>query len=159
MSFNAMRAVLVGGLLLFISTASSADLAQWDQVRTTRYAQELQTACEDLGRALNAQPPATPGMQRRAFYQARDDIRVMRSSAGALVSKLEDGASMEETLPIFKRIRSLQRSAAEQGRRAMLAADVLDKAVPVGSALIKLRPYYEAEPEVEPDLTPETDAP
>ena len=58
------------------------------------------------------------------------------------VRSLESGEGKEETLPRFKRIETLRNGAAENGRRAMIPDDVFAYITPVGTALIKLAPYY-----------------
>ncbi len=138
---------------LFLAAPASAELARWDQDRVTSYAEELATATQELYRALGSRPTYLNQANQRAYYQARDDVRVMNSSAKHLLSKLKDGEGRDETAPIFKRIRLLQRSAQDEGRKASIPEDIMDKAAPVGGSLLKLRPYYEAEPD--PDTRPE----
>lgn len=143
------RAAMAASILLFATGALASEPAAWSQERVTSYAKELVTATKDLDGALAARPSYVTQMNQRAFYQARDDIRMLHSSAAHLVSRLEDGEGRDETLPIFKRISLLRNSAAEEGRKAAIPEDIMDKAVPVGAALLKIRPYYEGEPDTE----------
>ena len=132
----------LAGVALF-ATQAPAELAQWDQARVTQYAQELSKACDELQRALEAQPTYTTPINQRSYYQATDDIRVMANSARHLAAGLKDGKDRESTYPTFRRIRSLQRNAQEEGRKALVPDSIMSKATPVGGAILKLSPYYE----------------
>jgi hypothetical protein len=138
----AVVAALAAGTALGAGRAS-AELAQWDQARVTQYAQELEKASDELQRALDAQPTYTTPINQRSYYQASDDIRVMANSAKHLVAELKSGKGRAETYPTFQRIRSLQKNAQEEGRKAMIPEHIMGKATPVGGAIIKLAPYYE----------------
>jgi hypothetical protein len=140
-TFRTALAALAGAGLF--ATQAPAELAQWDQARVTQYAQELSKACDELQRALEAQPTYTTPINQRSYYQASDDIRVMANSARHLASALKKGEDREKTYPAFRRIRSLQRSAQEEGRKALIPDNIMSKATPVGGAIIKLAPYYE----------------
>ena len=141
-----VRATIVFGVALALGLGAQAELASWDQERVTSYAAELETATNELNRALAGRPTYVTQVNQRAFYQARDDIRVMHTSARHLHNKLKEGEGRDSTLPVFKRIRLLQRTAQEEGRKAAIPEDIMAKATPVGVAIIKLRPYYEEEP-------------
>jgi hypothetical protein len=141
-TFRTALAAAVAGLALAAGHAS-AELAQWDQARVTQYAQELEKACSELQRALDAQPTYTTPINQRSYYQASDDIRVMSNSAAHLVAELKGGKGREQTYPTFKRIRSLQHNAQEEGRKALIPENIMEKATPVGGSIIKLAPYYE----------------
>jgi hypothetical protein len=143
-----LRGIVAAGAAAFLLAAGAAhaELAKWDQQRVTKYAQELSTATEDLRRALEKLPIQQFATQQRAFYQVRDTIRMLDRAANGLAEALASGEGMEATYPRFKRILLLRDDAVEQGRRADIPNDVMDKVTPAGSALIKLRPYYEEEP-------------
>jgi hypothetical protein len=126
--------------------AANAELAKWDQQRVTKYAAELEQATKELRRALENLPIQQFATQQRAFYQVRDTIRLLDRASGGLAEALKSGEGMEETHPRFKRIMLLRDDAVEQGRRADIPNDVMDKVTPAGTALLKLRPYYEEEP-------------
>lgn len=126
--------------------AASAELAKWDQQRVTKYAEELEQATGELRRALEKLPIQQAVTQERAFYQVRDTMRMLDRASNGLAEALKKGEGMEETLPRFKRILLLRDDAIEQGRRADIPNDVMDKVTPAGTALLKLRPYYEEEP-------------
>jgi hypothetical protein len=146
---RAAMGVAAASILLLSSGSVWAEPAEWDQERMTGYANELLAATSDLNSALAARPSYVTQANQRAFYQARDDIRVMHHSTKRLVSRLEAGEGRDETHPIFKRISLLRNSAAEEGRKAAIPEDIMAKAVPVGAALLKIRPYYEGEPDAE----------
>jgi hypothetical protein len=126
--------------------AASAELAKWDQQRVAKYAEELETATGELRRALEKLPIQQAATQQRAFYQVRDTMRLLDRASAGLAEALKKGEGMEETHPRFKRILLLRDDAVEQGRRADIPNDVMDKVTPAGTALLKLRPYYESEP-------------
>jgi hypothetical protein len=107
---------------------------------------ELEQATGELRRALEKLPIQNFATQERAFYQVRDTIRMLDRASSGLAEALKKGEGMEETHPRFKRILLLRDDAAEQGRRADIPNDVMDKVTPAGTALLKLRPYYEEEP-------------
>ncbi|MBW2242106.1 MAG: hypothetical protein JRH01_08965 [Deltaproteobacteria bacterium] len=117
-------------------------VADWNQERVTSYAKELSEACSALKDAVAKTPTNLLPANQRSFYRAKDDVRMLTSAARGLAKSLENGEGKEETLPRFKRIELLRNDAAENGRSAMLADDVLAKVTPVGVALIKLAPYY-----------------
>jgi hypothetical protein len=129
-----------------VAGAANAELAKWDQERVTKYAVELEQATGELRRALEKLPIQQFATQERAFYQVRDTIRMLDRASGGLAEALKKGEGMEATHPRFKRIMLLRNEAAEQGRRADIPNDVMDKVTPAGTALMKLRPYYEEEP-------------
>ncbi len=136
--------VLVSVAVLCGSVATIAQeepAAKWDQERVAGYAQELADACSELNVALSAVPLTDPSGQR-AFHQARDDVRMMDHSAKGLASALAAGEGRDEVLPRFKRIESLRRNAEENGRKALIPDPVFQKITPVGTAVIKLAPYF-----------------
>jgi hypothetical protein len=142
------RGIVAAGAAAFLlaAGAASAELAKWDQQRVTKYADDLETSTKELRRALEKLPIQQFATQQRAFYQVRDTIRMLDRAAGGLAEALENGEGMEATHPRFKRIMVLRDDAVEQGRRADIPNDVMEKVTPVGGALLNLRPYYEEEP-------------
>lgn len=136
----------LGAALVLVSTAASADLATWSQERVTQYAEELATATGALYDELQAMPREAE-LSAEMYWQARDDVRSMHSSARHLARALKNGDDREKTAPTFARIQTLRRDAEENGRKAMIPDPVMAKVGPVGVALLKLRPYYQEEPE------------
>jgi len=134
------------GLALALAPAAAfaQDLATWNQERVTQYAGELSTACHALYDELVALPSGAQ-IKREPYFQAREDVRSMNAAARHLASALESGEDRESTDPTFRRIQTLRRDAEESGRQALIPAAVMSKVGPVGVALLKLRPYYQAE--------------
>jgi hypothetical protein len=130
---------------LLAAGAASAELAKWDQPRVTKYAQELATATNELKQALDA-VGIQNFAQQNAMYQVKDTVKVLDNTAGGLAEALKSGKGYEETLPRYKRLKSLQRDAQVEGRSADIPESVFEKVFAAGSALIKLAPYYEDQP-------------
>ena len=127
---------LLAPLLGPAARAQDEPAARWDQERVTAYARELAQA------AMDEMPEQVVPAHQRAFYQARDDIRMLERAAQGFAKQLEAGASKEAVAPRFARIQALRRSAEENGRKALIPDAVMAKATPVGGALIKLAPYF-----------------
>ena len=137
--------VLVAFAAPSLSTAALAQdepPAKWDQERVTAYAKELEVATDALVTALDAMPPTREPGTTDAFFKARDHVRLMGHAARGLTRQLEAGEGRTETKPRFQRIQLLRRDAEEDGRNAMIPDAVFAKITPVGTALIKLAPYY-----------------
>ena len=49
------------------------------------------------------------------MYQVRDTVKILHSTATGLAEALKSGKGYEETLPRYKRLKSLQRDAAGRG--------------------------------------------
>jgi hypothetical protein len=122
-----------------------AELAAWDQARVTKYAEELVTATDELRQALDS-----VGIQNIAnaneMYQVQDTVKLLHTASTGLAAALKNGKGRDETLPRYKRVEVLRRDAEEEGQRADIPENVFDKVFSVGSALLKLRPYYVDEP-------------
>ena len=88
---------------------SSPAWAAWDQERVTGIAKELAEAINEASQALRKMSPPLPGSSaRRAFFNAKDDARALRNSSRHLAASLEEGKGREETLPTYRRIRSVR---------------------------------------------------
>jgi hypothetical protein len=122
-----------------------AELATWDQARVAKYAEELTTATGELRVALES-----VGIQNitqaNARYQVRDTVQMLHNASTGLAEALKNGKGRDETMPRYKRVESLRRDAEEESRRADIPENVFEKVFSVGSALLKLRPYYVDEP-------------
>jgi hypothetical protein len=127
--------------LLLTAGAASAELAKWDQERVAKYAEELSVATNDLKQALE-DVGIQNFAQQNAMYQVQDTVKILNNTAAGLAEALKSGKGREETLPRFKRLKSLQRDAQEEGRSADIPESVFEKVFAVGGALIKLDPYY-----------------
>jgi hypothetical protein len=147
------RGIIAAAAAAFVFTAgaASAELAKWEQERVTKYAEELSVATDDLRQALEGVGIQNV-TQANAYYQVRDTVKSLDQAAEGLAASLKAGEGYDKTLPRYKRLQSLRRDAAEEGQRADIPEAVFEKVFSVGSALMKLRPYYEAE-----QLPPEAD--
>ncbi len=144
-----LRSVLALGAGLVLLGAAGAGWAQgdepvanWNQERLTSYAQELADACAALDDAIAKLPDNLDPANQASWYRAKDDVRMLASASRGLAASLANGEGKEATLPRFKRIELLRNDAAENGRRALIPEAVFAKITPVGTALIKLAPYY-----------------
>ncbi len=147
------RSAAVAVITLLVGSVAGAELAKWNQERVTKYAEELKASTRDLVQALST-VHATGVIHKDMFYQARETVGLMDHAADGLAAALEAGEGLDATLPRFKRIQALRRDAEEQAKKAELPEAVLDKVFPVGTALFKLRPYYQDEPMPEEPKTP-----
>lgn len=141
-----LRGIVVAAAAAFLtaSGASAAELATWDQKRVTDYAGELASASTSLKLAL--EDTGTPNFaQANARYKIQDTVQNLETAAQSLHAALKDGKGREETLPRFKRVETLRRDAEVEARSADIPEQVFAKVFDVGSALLKLRPYYFAE--------------
>ena len=89
---------------------------------------------------------ATGVIHKDMFYQTRETVGLMDHSADGLAAALKSGEGLDATLPRYMRIQALRKDAEQQAKQAELPEAVLDKVFPVGTALFKLRPYYQDEP-------------
>jgi hypothetical protein len=134
-----------GAAFLLAAGAASAELATWDQERVAKYAGELVAAADDLEQSLK-KIGIQNFAQQNAMYQVQDTVDLLHTTSRGLSKALAGGKGREETLPRFKRLQQLRRDAEIEGRRADIPEAVFEKVFRVGSALIKLRPYYEEQP-------------
>ncbi len=144
------RGIVAAAATAFLLTAgaASAELAKWEQERVAKYAAELSVATNDLKQALEA-VGIQNFAQQNAMYQVKDTVKILHSTATGLAEALKSGKGYEETLPRYKRLKSLQRDAQEEGRSADIPESVFEKVFAAGSALLKLTPYYEEPPKAE----------
>lgn len=146
MGFGRMgRSAAVAVSTLLVASVAWAELAKWNQERVTKYAEELKASTRALVQAL-ATVNATGVVLKDMFYQARETVDLMDHSAEGLAAALKSGEGLDATLPRYTRIQALRKDAEQQAKRAELPEAVLDKVFPVGTALFKLRPYYQDEP-------------
>jgi hypothetical protein len=137
--------VAAAAALVITAGVASAELATWDQKRVAKYAAELTVATADLRKALDA-VGIQNAAQQNAMYQVKDTVKLLDTAAGGLAEALGNGKGHDETLPRYKRVETLRRDAEREGRSADIPDAVFEKVFSVGSALIKLRPYYVEEP-------------
>ena len=142
------RLVAAAAAFVFTAGTASAELATWDQKRVAKYGQELTVATGELRKAFDA-IGIQNAAQQNAMYQVKDTVKMLDTAAGGLAEALQAGKGREETMPRYKRVESLRRDAELEGRSADIPDAVFEKVFDVGSALIKLRPYYVEEPAAE----------
>jgi hypothetical protein len=138
------RLGLAAGLALCASPAF-AQAAQWDQQRVTQLATQLAAAVKDLRVEVRKSPDQPPGQSRRAQYQAREDLRLLQYTTQQLASSLAKGEDRDATAPIFQRIQTLRRDAAENGRKGMIPEATLAKIEKARELLDQISPYYAGE--------------
>jgi len=138
------RGIVTAAAAAFLLTAgaASAELAQWNQERVAKYGEELAVATQALKEALD-DVGIQNFAQQNAMYQVKDTVEILHRTAGGLAEALKSGKGREETMPRYRRLKSLQRDAQEEGRSADIPESVFEKVFAAGSALIKLAPYYE----------------
>lgn len=127
---------------LLAGGAANAELATWNQERVAKYAAELKEATAALKQAIDG-VGIQNAAQQNALYQVEDTVQMLDTAANGLDHALRSGKGRDETLPRYRRLKSLQRDAELEGRSADIPEAVFQKVFSVGSALIKLAPYYE----------------
>ena len=137
--------VAAAAALVITAGAAHAELAKWEQERVAKYAAQLTVATDELKQALDA-VGIQNFAQQNAMYQVKDTVKLLHSAATGLSEALASGKGRDETMPRFKRVQTLRRDAEEEGRSADIPDSVFEKVFSVGSALLKLRPYYVDEP-------------
>lgn len=143
--FRGVLAAAGAAAFLITAAAASAELARWEQERVARYAAELKLATADLKKAIDGVGIQNLA-QANAMYQVKDTVEMLDTAANGLDHALKKGQGRDETMPRYKRVESLRRDAEEEGRSADIPEAVFEKVFAVGAALLKLRPYYVAEP-------------
>lgn len=141
-----VRPVHLFAVTLFLVTAhdARAELTPWDQARVTEAATELVTATEALYDTFYHQPrPSMASLKAAGYYEIKQYVRLLRIEARQLVRSLEEGEGREETLPIFRNLMQLTRSAREEAVRVFIARDVGERATAVREVLNQLGPYYD----------------
>jgi hypothetical protein len=127
---------------LLVAGAANAELATWNQERVAKYAAELKEATAALRQAIDG-VGIQNAAQQNALYQVENTVEMLDTAANGLDHALRKGEGREQTLPRYRRLKSLQRDAELEGRSADIPESVFQKVFSVGSALIKLAPYYE----------------
>lgn len=140
---RALPAALAAAILLL--GAGSAQAA-WDQGKVTALSEKLEQEMDALYRELGKLPPDLTFSQRRAQYQLRDDLRLLRNNCRHFSAELKQGKDKEETLPVFKRIRTLRRNAEENARKTTIQDSTMERMLAVGAVILQIEPYYRDEP-------------
>lgn len=147
-SFSIWLACLAG---LVLASASSAELANWNQDRVTAIARETAEKTSNLYDVFYKQPPATLGSaQSRSYYQLKQSVRRIRREAGHLASELESGLGREETQAIYRNLAQMVDRATEEARRTFTSDSLLAASTSAGDAIRRLAPYYDPKANVNP---------
>lgn len=141
-SFVSVCSVLLVGVGIATAEDPEGEPVKWDQARVTQYSVEMADAIDKAVDAMRKSPMHNVPTQRTAYYELKEDLRLLENSATHLQSKLQGGAGMEETAATFDRIDLLRRQAEEHGRRSEIPASVLDDLVTAGSLHMRMSPYY-----------------
>jgi Mg2+ and Co2+ transporter CorA len=141
--------LLVATLALAAGTAAPAraELATWDQARVSALAKQLETEARSLEDAFRKQPQAT-GAQRRSYYRLKQDVRKVRSGAKQLAGALDEGATQEETLPMYEDLMQDVRRVRDFAPQLFTTRDVMERASAARQVLNQITPYYD------PDAAP-----
>ena len=147
MARSTTLAPLLLTLVLLTAPGARAELATWDQEKVTTIAAEISQAAQALRSALRREPPRALGQPGvRAFWVLRDEMQVIVSSSRRLHDALSQGAGMEETYPIYRRLLRTARRADRETRQLGLGKPVPEKIDATADAIRRIRPFYEEDP-------------
>jgi hypothetical protein len=135
-------AALIASGSAFAQEEPKSQPVKWDQARVTQYAVEMSDAIDAAVHSMRKSPMQNMPTQRMAWYELREDLRLLDNSATHLKAELQSGSGMEETRATFDRIEMLRRQAEEHGRRSEIPSPVMDSLVKAGSLHNRMRPYY-----------------
>jgi glutamine synthetase type III len=124
------------------SSVAVAELQEWDQESVTKIADKLVVALKDLRVSVKDADSLADTGARASKYRVRQDLRLLASAAKSLASGLRAGEGREATLPAYRRMQTLRRDVAENGKRGIILADTLAKVEAVRGLLEELAPYY-----------------
>ena len=134
-------------LVLLAAPDARAELAAWNQEKVTAIADDVSQAAQALRGALRRKPPRSLGQPGvRAFWRLRDEMQVIVSSSRRLHDALSQGAGMEETYPIYRRLLRTARRAYRATRQIGLGKPVPEKIGATADAIRRIRPFYEEDP-------------
>jgi hypothetical protein len=126
---------------------SKTEPGGWNQGRVAAIAEKLAAEFAELQMQASQHPPDISFSQQRAQYELEEDIRLLKNTSRHLATELKAGKGREETLPIFKRMKTLRADAEENARKTVVTEHILDQILEAGGVLLQLQPYYrEAEP-------------
>ena len=154
-SLGLARGVMVALSLCLVAGSAFAEAVAWDQKGVTQIAVELAKELRGLHVAVRRNPrvPATT-LQRRAQYQAREDVRFLVNVSQRLASQLQAGEDKDATLPTFRRLQMFRRDAEQSARSLDIQKPILERVENARALVDQLAPFYEEAPG-----TPGTEAP
>jgi hypothetical protein len=136
--------LLVLAFAVWVPSASSAELAKWDQERVTALGTELTQACDALYDTFLKEPQSTVGSgQARDYYRLRQVVRRIKGEARHLSSALAKGEGYDQTLPVYENLMVTVRDARETAKRIFTSNFVQEKAAAAGDVLRRIAPYYD----------------
>jgi len=141
---SAVAGILAAGIAFSCATDKppSEPPVVWNQARVTEIAAELAELFADLRVSVQGSPTNLEINQRRARYQVLEDLRVLTSVSKRMSSRLSSGEGLDQTAPLYRRLQSARRSAADNGRRALLGEETLEKVARARVLLDELAPFY-----------------
>ena len=87
-------------------------------------------------------PPNVGSMQAEARYRLESNLRRLENEARQLHGRLEAGAGLDATRPIYDHIGSLARDAREEGRKQLVPEPVQKRVDRAEELWAELTPYY-----------------
>ena len=137
-------AFALGGAL----AAQGTELRTWDQEEVTAIAADLAQAAQELRNALAKEPVPTVGGRpgRRAFFTLQEEVQFLASASRRLHSRLGEGAGLDETYPIYRKLLVAARRGSRELWRMGLGEPVSGKLEVTADAIRRIRPFYEKEP-------------
>ncbi|MDJ0848199.1 MAG: hypothetical protein QNK04_07475 [Myxococcota bacterium] len=148
-----MRKVIpAGALVLAALLASPASFAQrepqkiepkaWDQAEVTAAAARLVPAVQALHEDVIARSGEVNTWGRDRYWTFRNDLRVLQHQSHTLQASLEAGQGMDETKPIWFRIRKLVREARDALTKGAVPVDLEPKLERARKEVLLLAAYY-----------------
>lgn len=95
--------ILAIALGAFAATAASADEpAAWDQEKATAAVRSLEATVGEIRKSIKLQDGAIQARQNKTFLVS-EDLRQLERLTSRLAKQLSEGATREETEPLFQR--------------------------------------------------------
>jgi hypothetical protein len=140
--------VLVG---TFVALPAAADLAAWDQARTTQIARELAHSCDAFEQAVRDQPGmgVVGSGSAEAGLGLKELSRALRDQSRALADHLADGKGHDQTLDEWRGLKEVSDSVEERADQTELDNPTLDAWATVADQMRQLAPYYDPKADTE----------
>ncbi|MBW2419063.1 MAG: hypothetical protein JRH19_10980 [Deltaproteobacteria bacterium] len=131
----------------------------WDPAVMTDLTSQLADKMSALRQAFRKEPvfSSPENANRRAAHQMEQTLRNLQISTRQLRNRVRDGANMQDTRMIAKRIGMLLNDADMQGRRLMTTAWMADQARPAMVLINEIAPYYGRDPLYDPETVQRLD--
>ena len=123
--------------------AEPAAAVTWEQGRVTQLAGEFASAVKGVRKAVSrAGDPGIASMQARAHHEFEDTLRLIQNESRHLAAELAEGQGLEETLPVYRRLRVLIRDARDLSQKLYIGSPVQAEIDAARAKLEKLAAYY-----------------